>query len=276
MTRAATGAGSPAASDAGSPVGRRGARDAGGPDAGDATTPRRRVALVVTLVLGLALVASTDALHAALMRLTDAVAPVMHAHPVAGALVFVAVSALSAMLAFFSSAMLVPVAVQVWGTAGTAALLWLGWIVGGLTAYGLARLAGRPLVRRLVQGAVLARYEHRVTTRAPLGLVLLLQLGLPSEIPGYLLGLVRYSVWRYLVALALAELPWAVLTVLLGTTLLSRRTPVLLSVGAGAALLSGVALLALRQRLRDPEPVARRAGGVVHRDGACDTERMRE
>jgi uncharacterized membrane protein YdjX (TVP38/TMEM64 family) len=214
-------------------------------------SPWRRVALVAALVAGLALVASSDLLHTPLLRLIDAVAPVMRSHPVAGAIVFVAISALSAMLAFFSSAVLVPVAVQVWGLAGTTALLWLGWIVGGITAYGLARTAGRPLVRRVVKAEVLARYEHRVTTRAPLGLVILLQLGLPSEIPGYLLGLVRYPAWRYLVAVSVAELPWALVTVLLGTTLMSRRTPVLLAVGAGAAVLSGIALLALRARLRD-------------------------
>lgn len=210
----------------------------------------RRVALVGLLVLALALVASADSLHAALLALTERATPVMHAHPVLGATLFVGISALSAMLAFFSSAVLVPVAVQVWGAAITAVLLWLGWIVGGLTAYTLARVAGRPLVRRLMHADALARYESRVGTHAPLGLVILFQLGLPSEVPGYLLGLARYAWTRYLLALAIAELPWAVLTVLLGTTVLERRVPVLVGVGAVAAVLSGAAFVALHRRLR--------------------------
>jgi uncharacterized membrane protein YdjX (TVP38/TMEM64 family) len=80
--------------------------------------------------------------------------------------------------------------------------------------------------------------------------VILFQLGLPSEVPGYLLGLARYPVSRYLLALAIAELPWAVLTVLLGSTLLERRVPVLVAVGVAAALLGGVALALLTRRLR--------------------------
>jgi uncharacterized membrane protein YdjX (TVP38/TMEM64 family) len=213
-------------------------------------SPWRRVALIVGVVLVLALIASTDMLHAPLQRLTDATAPLMRAHPVAGAAAFVLWSALSAMLAFFSSAVLVPVAVQVWGATGTTLLLWLGWTLGGVGAYTVARVAGRPLVRRLLKANVLARYEHRVSTQAPIGLVILLQLGLPSEIPGYLLGLVRYAPWRYVLALVIAELPWAVLTVLLGTTLMERRATVLLAVGAVAAALGGAALLALRARWR--------------------------
>jgi uncharacterized membrane protein YdjX (TVP38/TMEM64 family) len=219
----------------------------------------RRVALLALAVIALVLVASADSLHAGMVALTDAATPLMRARPVLGVLVFVVVSALSAMLAFFSGAVLVPVAVQVWGAAATTGLLWLGWIVGGLTAYMLARRAGRPLVARLVNAAALARYEARIGAHAPLGLVILFQLGLPSEVPGYLLGLARYPWTRYLLALAIAELPWAVLTVLLGATLLDRRVSVLVAVGVVAATLSGVAFVALHRRLRGagrPGPAA--------------------
>ncbi len=223
-----------------------------GADAAGTETVWRRVALSVLLIVGLVVIARADSLHAAMLAVTDAATPIMRAHPVSGAIVFVGLSALSAMLAFFSGAVLVPVAVQVWGATGTAALLWLGWIVGGVAAYSLARTAGRPLVARLVNASALARYEARVSREAPLGLVILFQLGLPSEVPGYLLGLARYPAARYLLALAIAELPWAVLTVLLGTTLIERRVPVLIAVGVTAALLGGVALAVLTRRLRRP------------------------
>lgn len=225
----------------------------------DDDSPWRRLALLAVAVVALVLVASADSLHGLLVSLTDRVTPLMQSNPAVGALLFVLVSALSAMLAFFSSAVLVPVAVQVWGTWGTIGLLWLGWIVGGILAYTLARTAGRPMVARLVKAEVLARYESRVTDHAPLGLVLLFQLGLPSEIPGYLLGLARYSLPRYLFALAVAEMPWAIVTVLLGTTLMERRVPVLIAVGAVAAALSGLAFVALHRRLRAAD--ATRLGG---------------
>jgi uncharacterized membrane protein YdjX (TVP38/TMEM64 family) len=215
-----------------------------------AESPWRRAALIAFAVGGLVVVARADALHAALLAVTEAAAPVMRAHPVVGAVVFLGVAALSAMLAFFSGAVLVPVAVQVWGAAGTIALLWGGWIVGGLAAYTIARVAGRPLVARLVTAEVLARYEARIPRRAPLALVVLFQLSVPSEVPGYVLGLARYPWSRYLVALAIGELPWAVLTVRLGTTLVAREPTRLLATGVVAAALGGVALLLLHRRLR--------------------------
>ncbi len=213
-------------------------------------SPWRRLTLLAVAVLVLVLIASADSLHGLLVSLTDRATPLMQSRPTLGAVLFVLVSALSAMVAFFSSAVLVPVAVQVWGTWGTIALLWLGWIVGGILAYTIARTAGRPMVARLMNAELLARYEARVSDHAPWGLVLLFQLGLPSEIPGYLLGLARYAPHRYLLALAIAELPWAIVTVLLGNTLMERRVPVLIALGALAAALSGLALVALNRRLR--------------------------
>jgi hypothetical protein len=46
---------------------------------------------------------------------------------VLGAVVFVLLSAVSAMLAFFSSALLVPAAVFAWGNTLAVGLLWLGY-----------------------------------------------------------------------------------------------------------------------------------------------------
>ena len=51
-----------------------------------------------------------------------------------GAVLFVVMSAAAAMLAFFSTAVLVPVAVVTWGQTGTFVLLWVGWILGGVCA----------------------------------------------------------------------------------------------------------------------------------------------
>ena len=210
----------------------------------------RRGALLALVVLAMLLVAPSDTLFAALTSLNSFAAPLMQERPVVGAVVFALVSALSAMLAFFSSAVLVPVAVQVWGTAITTALLWLGWIIGGVCAYTLAARAGRPLVQRLVSAELLERYGNRITTSAPFGLVLLFQLGLPSEVPGYLLGLIRYPMWRYLAALALAELPWAVITVWLGSSLVERRVGILVLLGAFAVLASSLAFWLLHRRLQ--------------------------
>jgi uncharacterized membrane protein YdjX (TVP38/TMEM64 family) len=210
---------------------------------------RGRAVAIVLISLLLAAIVSLQSLHATLLGWLDAVRDLMAGHRSLGAVVFVGLAALSAMAAFFSTAVLVPAAVAVWGQSGTMALLWLGWIVGGLVSYLIGRGPGLVAARGLVSEARLAGYQRRIGARAPFSLVLLFQLALPSEIPGYVLGLVRYPLARYLLALAIAELPYAIGVTLAGESFLERRLVPLLGLGAGAAL---VAVMAWRTLHRHP------------------------
>jgi uncharacterized membrane protein YdjX (TVP38/TMEM64 family) len=209
----------------------------------------KRVFLLLLVLGGLVLLASSDAFQSALTWLLTRAGPVIEAHPFWGAALFILLSAVSAMLAFFSSAVLVPVAIHTWGEAVCVVLLWCGWMLGGLCAYGIARSWGRPVVRRLVSSELFGRYEERISQHSSFGLVLLFQLAVPSEIPGYVLGLARYGLRRYLRVLAVAELPYAVGTVYLGSSLLAQRSFVLLALGVLGIFFSAWALHALRRRL---------------------------
>ena len=123
------------------------------------TIGRRRVALLAAACVVLAAVALSSAVHGLLLHLLGATESIIERHALLGAVTFVVLAAVSAMLAFISVAVLVPAAVYAWGAPTSIGLLWLGWI------------------------------------------------------PGYVLGLVRYPVARYLLALAVAELPFTVATV---------------------------------------------------------------
>lgn len=206
--------------------------------------------MLVLACLALALVGASDDLHRALLDVLDAASKLIAERPVLGAALFVVLSALSAMLAFVSSAVLVPIALYAWGKMVCAVLLWLGWILGGAMAYTLGRWLGRPVVRWLLPSETLDRYEDRLSTETPFGLIVLLQLALPSEVPGYLLGLVRYPFWRYLLALGLAELPYAVGTVYLGASFLDRQVAMLLALGAAGAVFMFLAVRSLQKRLQ--------------------------
>jgi uncharacterized membrane protein YdjX (TVP38/TMEM64 family) len=195
-------------------------------------------------------VGSSDALHAALLSVVAAAGELMAERPLLGAVAFVLLSAASAMLAFFSSAVIVPVALYTWGKAVCLLLLWAGWTLGGATAYGLGRFLGRPVIQWMLPAETLARYEEMVSRKTPFHLVLLFQVALPSEVPGYLLGLVRYPFWRYLGALLIAELPYAAGTVYLGASFLDRHFMVLAGVGALGAIGMVAALRLLNRRLR--------------------------
>ncbi|MGE6759819.1 TVP38/TMEM64 family protein [Corallococcus interemptor] len=220
-------------------------------------TPWGRALLLGLMLAGLALLASSEVFQSHLRQVLDAAAPVIAAHPFRGAVLFVLLSALSAMLAFFSSALLLPVALQAWGKAVCALLLWVGWMLGGACAYAIARAWGRPIIRRLTSASLLARYEERISRRTPFGVVFLFQLAVPSELPGYVLGLARYGLRRYLVVLALAEFPYAVGTVYLGASVLERRGAVLLGLGA-AGILVGLAAFHLLRKWLGARPPDRR------------------
>jgi len=206
-----------------------------------------RAVLLTAAVAGLVAFARSDALHGAVLNLLDASRDIIAAHPVAGPLVFVGLSALSAMVGFVSSAVIVPAAVYAWGPVATAALLWPGWLLGGLVAYTLAATIGRPALRWLVPAGALGRYQEFLARRPKFTSILLLQLALPSEIPGYLLGLARYPVRLYLAALAIAELPYAVGTVLLGLSFVERRIGMLIALAVVGLLGAGFLLRALRK-----------------------------
>lgn len=229
-------------------------------DDGSGHTPWWRRVLFLGLLVGLvAVVVTSDVVHGTLMNLLALTERAIAANPVVGALCFVAFAALSGALAFFSSAVVVPVAVHAWGPVPAALLLWLGWILGGATTYALGRYLGRPLVARVARGG-LARYERVITRDAPFGLVALFQLAAPSEVPGYLLGLVRYSFPRFLAVVAAGELPYAIGTVILGDSFLERRLLPFVLLGALAVALSAWAYARLRRRLAvrtagDLEPV---------------------
>jgi uncharacterized membrane protein YdjX (TVP38/TMEM64 family) len=207
-------------------------------------------------VAAAALVASSDPLFAWLHGIVLELEPLMVRHRVAGAAIFAGLAAISAFMAFFSSTVLVPVAVHAWGAPLTMALLWGGWIVGGILGYGAGRWLGRPLAESLAGPERLQYYESRLGNRAPFVLILLLHLALQSEIPALLLGLLRYRFERFLLALALAEIPYAVGAVYLGRFFLERQTGLLLAAAAGAIAAAAWAFHTLHRALEaDDEPV---------------------
>ncbi len=219
-----------------------------------AATPRLRAILLVVLMGALVVLAWSTPVHNAVLQVFEEAKAIIASHPFLGALLFVVLSALAAMLAFFSSAVLVPPAVYAWGPVGCSALLWAGWMLGGLCSYGLAYWFGKSVLRWMAPGKSITRYQSRFRQEASLGFVLLFQFALPSEIPGLVLGLAHYPLEKYLLALAIVELPYAVGTTLLGASFVSRRFGLLLSLGALAALAAVVVGRMFRRRLGSANP----------------------
>jgi uncharacterized membrane protein YdjX (TVP38/TMEM64 family) len=67
---------------------------------------------------------------------------------------------------------------------------------------------------------------------------LLFQAAVPSEIPGYVLGILRYEFPLYLTALAITELPYAFAAVYLGESFLKGQSLIFILLGLGMILAS--------------------------------------
>ena len=199
-----------------------------------------------------ALLLSFDAVYESLQQALSAAEPLIAGHPFLGAVVFVLLAAISAILAFFSSALLLPAAVFAWGSTVTLGLLWLGWLLGGICTYALGRGLRRPRGEASRTSSELDFYLQRVPGEVTFALVLLLYLALPSEVPGYLCGYLGVRFRSYFVALALAELPYAVGAVLLGEGVVNRHISWLVAFGLIGAAFSLYALRVLHRRLGRP------------------------
>jgi uncharacterized membrane protein YdjX (TVP38/TMEM64 family) len=213
------------------------------------TASRRKLGVLALLIAVAIVVAASARLHHAAESLVTATGSLIARHPAWGVLAFVGLAAVSAVLAFFSSVVIVPVAVHYWGPLLTALLLWIGWLVGGAGAYSIGRYLGGPLVRRLVGTTRAEYFEAQVTARAPFLVVFLFQLALQSEIPAYVMGLVRYPFLRYLLALGAAELPIAVAAVVLGSGFLHRQYWLMVGAGLAGIGIVSLAIRALHRRL---------------------------
>lgn len=94
---------------------------------------------------------------------------------------------------------------------------WAGMMLGSAAAMGLARLAGRPLIVRLVNPALLERLDRLAAGRG-LGFFFLVFLipGLPDDAACFLAGLTRLPLAALIVAAALGRTPGIVAAVWAG------------------------------------------------------------
>jgi len=205
----------------------------------------RRLWIVLAGILMIAMLTLPVQLHQHIVDFIAQAEPVIARAPVLGVFVFVLLTALTAILVFFSSLLLVPVGVQVWGATGCFLLLWIGWFLGGVITYVVGRYLGRPAVDRMLTRQRVDYHEQRLPRIDSLTTSVLAQLALPSDISGYFFGMLKIPARIYLLGLMLAELPYALGTVFLGAAFVDRKIGMLLWTAALSAL---VLVFVLRRR----------------------------
>lgn len=206
--------------------------------------PVRRHALLFAVIFAVvALLWLSASLQAAFVDALEFTKEFAERHPISSRLVFVALAGFSAILMFFSSIALVPVAVHAWGEAETFALLMLGWFLGGHLAYGIGRFLGRRVTEYFVSERELDRLGNVLSAQMSVFEVALIKTALPAEAPSIVLGVLRYPYLKLVPVLLMSELPFALWSVYLGLALVEDRRLLFVLV-----LLGGFAALALLAR----------------------------
>ncbi len=199
---------------------------------------QKRILLLSAIILLAAFIVNVDVLYEKSEEIIVFSEKIISQFPVLGMLLFVLLAAASAMLAFYSSAILVPIAIYSWGVTVCFILLWVGWLLGGVLSFSIGYYFGRPVTSKLIGEKRYSNFEEQVSSRVKFIHILLFQAAVPSEIPGYVLGTLHYRFIIYFIALAITELPYALGTVYLGSSFLERNTFVFLAIGVGAVLVS--------------------------------------
>lgn len=208
---------------------------------------RRHLLIAGLLIIVAGLIAASDTLHDKTEAIIFWTEGVISQAPLLGMLVFVLLAMLSAMVAFFSSALLAPVAVYAWGKAGCLALLWGGWFLGGIVSYCIGRFFGRSVVSLLIGEERITNWESQISERTSFMHILGFQAIVPSEIPGYVLGILRYRFLFYIAALGITEVPYAIAAVYLGESFLNGESIVFIVIGVSIILLAAF-LFQIRRR----------------------------
>lgn len=209
---------------------------------------QRHVVIVGLLITVAGVIAASETLHDKVAALIVWSEGIIALNPVLGMAIFVVLAMLSAMVAFFSSAILVPVAVFTWGKLTCLVLLWLGWLLGGIASYCVSRFLGRKFAALLIGEEKIADWQSQVGERTRFVHILLFQAIVPSEIPGYVLGILRYRFSYYVAALAITELPYVVGVVFLGESFVRGESTVIILLGLAIIVLGMFAVRFYRLR----------------------------
>jgi uncharacterized membrane protein YdjX (TVP38/TMEM64 family) len=166
-------------------------------------------------------------------------------HPVPGVVLYIVLNILDAMVAPGATLPLIPIASKAWGRIPAALVTTVGWTIGSLLAFLIARRWGASAVRRLTSYERVQRLRKYIPEDLFWSVVLMRAL-MPMDVISYVLGLFTDMSWKsYLAATALGLLPSAFLLAYLGKL---PHAYEIFTIGLGVAGVVWLVLVARRKR----------------------------
>ena len=158
------------------------------------------------------------------------------------ALVFIFLMFLATVIAPLLILPFVPAVAIYLGPLPTAFYSIIGWTVGAVVAFLIARYFGRPVVARLVSLEDIARYERYIPQTAQFWWLVALRMTLPVDILSYAVGLLSsMPLWQYTLATAIGVTPFSFVFSYLGVAFLGGRYEFLVSISVLGVFLFSLA-----------------------------------
>lgn len=129
---------------------------------------------------------------------------------IVGMFIYVFVGILATVVAPMSAVPLIPIVVVLWGPFLTAVLSIIGWTVGSVIAFIIARYFGKPLVSKFVNLESVSKYEKSLGERYLFWDIVLLRIAVPVDILSYAIGLFSsMKIGSYTLATIIGVIPFA-------------------------------------------------------------------
>lgn len=134
-----------------------------------------------------------------------------------GMIIFMIIVALSVIISPISSAPLFPLASGMWGVLITGILGTIGWTIGGVIAFYLARRYGVDLIKNFVPIKSINHFEDKVPKKNVFWSVVMIRVISPIDI-SYLMGLFsKMKISYFALATFIGLIPFTFMTAYLGT-----------------------------------------------------------
>ncbi|MEK7160547.1 MAG: VTT domain-containing protein [Patescibacteria group bacterium] len=111
-----------------------------------------------------------------------------------------------------SSLVILPLAVSVWGSLFTAIITLIGWFIGAIISFWLARRFGQPFIGKIIDIKRLEQLSHFVPEKNLFWAVIILRIIFPVDIFSYILGLfTNVGFWPYFWGTLIGIIPFGFL-----------------------------------------------------------------
>ncbi len=168
-----------------------------------------------------------------------------------GALIFAGLMCIATVVAPLTLLPLVPLVAPILGPFVTGMASTIGWLLGAVIAFLIARYGGRPLVARFVNLEAVNHLEARLPPDAQFLVLVVLRIVVPVDILSYALGLFsQVSLATYTLATLIGISWFSFAFAYLGEALFSGNYVLFLSLGVASVIVLGLAFIYLRRKTR--------------------------